>query len=278
LYADGDYAGAALKFQSAYDAAKDPRLLWNLAAAEKSLRHYARVEALLEKYVSESGDALADADRAEAAALLDTVKGFVAPVTIQSSEPGATVSVDGQPMGSTPLPAPLRLDLGERHIRLQKPGFLPFEVTRLINGPDAIQIDATLAPLRHEGRLHVSAPGDATIRLDGKLAGSGSLDAVLPSGVHTLLVTAPGRHAYAADVAIEDDQTNALRVELEREREAPPVVKQSATNQTWLWVAGGVVALAGLSVGAYYLFKPENKGPPPPLEGSLDTVELPVRF
>src|SRR5262245_19046704 len=64
LYADGDYAGAALKFGSAYDLSKDPRLLWNMAGAEKNHRHYARVEQLVKRYVSESGAAVNEADRA----------------------------------------------------------------------------------------------------------------------------------------------------------------------------------------------------------------------
>src|SRR5262245_25362694 len=70
LYADGDFAGAALKFQRAYDESKDPRLLWNQAAAEKNLRHYVRVSELVERYVQESGERLSDQDRAEAQALL----------------------------------------------------------------------------------------------------------------------------------------------------------------------------------------------------------------
>src|SRR6186713_3117351 len=37
LFEHGDYAAAAVKFQHAYDLAKDPRLLWNVAAAEKQL-------------------------------------------------------------------------------------------------------------------------------------------------------------------------------------------------------------------------------------------------
>ena len=44
LYQDGDYAGAQLKFRAAYETSKDPRLLWNMAAAEKNLRHYAQVQ------------------------------------------------------------------------------------------------------------------------------------------------------------------------------------------------------------------------------------------
>src|SRR5690348_11091354 len=37
LFEHGDFAAAAVKFQHAYEVGKDPRLLWNVAAAEKQL-------------------------------------------------------------------------------------------------------------------------------------------------------------------------------------------------------------------------------------------------
>src|SRR5262245_25502031 len=50
LFEDQDYAGALVKFERAFKHTPDPRLLWNMAACEKSLRHYARALELLERY------------------------------------------------------------------------------------------------------------------------------------------------------------------------------------------------------------------------------------
>src|SRR5688572_33443050 len=55
LYGDGDFAGARVKFQAAYETAKDPRLLWNVAVCEKGLRHYAKVVELTKKYLEKIG-------------------------------------------------------------------------------------------------------------------------------------------------------------------------------------------------------------------------------
>ena len=55
LYEDGDYQGALQKLRSAYDSSKDARLLWNMAACEKNLRHYALALGLVERYVSDGG-------------------------------------------------------------------------------------------------------------------------------------------------------------------------------------------------------------------------------
>ena len=89
LYADGDYAGAALKFQLAYEQSKDPRLLWNMAACEKNLRHYAKVVELVERYIAEGGTRLKPEDRAEADALLGTVRAFISTVTLDVQPEGA---------------------------------------------------------------------------------------------------------------------------------------------------------------------------------------------
>ena len=36
------------------------------------------------------------------------------------------------------------------------------------------------------------------------------------------------------------------------------------------------VLAAGAGVGSYFLFKPDDKGPPAPTAGSIGTVELPL--
>lgn len=273
LYTAGDFPGAGIKFQSAYDASHDPRLLWNLAAVEKSLRHYARVEALLDRYLKEGGDSVSEADRAQALGVLDTVRGLIADVTVTVDQANATVSVDGVSVGTTPLATPLRLDLGARLIRVQKDGFKPFESTQTIAGPGALTVSAKLEPIVHEGRLRVLAQSDAAIRLDGKLVGTGTWEAIVPSGSHTLVVTAPGRKRYVSELSVADEQTNVVRVELEREH--VPVIAQPKADHTWLWVGGGIIAAAGLGVGTYFLAKPEAKGPPAPTPGTLGTLELP---
>src|SRR6478736_4874903 len=58
LFGDGDFGGALVKFQAAYDKSKDPRLLWNMAACEKNLRHYARTLQLVRRYAAEGGSVL----------------------------------------------------------------------------------------------------------------------------------------------------------------------------------------------------------------------------
>jgi hypothetical protein len=271
LYADGDFAGAAMKFQRAYDESKDPRLLWNIAAAEKNLRHYVRVFTLVERYLAEANDGLSADDRVEAETLLSTVQGFIGEVTINVNEPGASISVDDQPLGTSPLSSSVKLEMGDRKISVHKAGFLDFSVTSGIAGGTATKLDVTLKAEVHEGRLRIVAgPGDS-IRVDGRPLGTGQWEGKLTSGIHAVQVSAEGKLPYQSDVGIEDGQLSNVRVTLES-KGSP----ERASAPVWPWIAGGAAALAGLSVGAYFLFRPRDEGPTPPIDGSLDPGSIPL--
>jgi PEGA domain-containing protein len=270
LYGDGDYAGAELKFQRAYELSHEPRLLWNMLVAEKNLRRYAHVEELIHRYLETGGAALTDADRADAQALLEAIGPFIASVTLTANQPDARVLVDDVEAGRTPLAKPLRLDMGSRKLRVVKAGFKEFTLTQTFTGGAATSVEAALVPDVHEGRLRVSAgPGDA-IRVDSRLLGFGEWEGKLPSGAHAVEVSADGKETWRADSMVSDDQLTTVLVALQDKPKAGV-----AGVPTWVWIAGGSLLAAGLGTGAYFLFRPEDKGPPAPTPGSLGTVELP---
>ena len=219
LASDGDFTGALIKFQSAYDQSRDPRLLWNVAFCEKNLRHYARVIATLQRYLAEGAGFLTDKDRKEARDLVQTIQPFTTSATFKVSEAGAQISVDDAAVGVSPLAAPVVLDIGERRLRVVKEGFKPYEKTLPVGGSAAIAVDVVLEKEVHEGRIVVEAPPDATIVLDDKPAGTGRLEATVAAGGHQLRVTAPGMRPFQSEVVIQDKETRSLQVALEREGE-----------------------------------------------------------
>jgi hypothetical protein len=273
LYNDGDYAGAALKFMRAYDESKDPRLLWNAAAAEKNLRRYVRVAELVGRYMTEAGDRLTADELAEAKVLLDTVRAFISDVTFKVVPDGATIIVDDQPIGVSPLPGPVQIEMGQRRLKVSKPGFQDFSAAQSFTGGAATSVEIALQAVVHEGKLRIIAgPGDV-IRVDGKVVGTGEWEGTLPSGAHSVAVTGEGKRPYQSEAVVQDNQGSTLRVALEPESSVA-----GGGDLTWLWVAGGAVAAAGLGVGAYFMFKPEDEGPPPPILGTLNPGAVPLSF
>ena len=254
LYDDGDFQGALEKLKSGYELSKDPRLLWNMAACQKNLRHYADVLDLVDRYLAEGTGYLTDKDRAEASALATTVKAFVSDLTLSINEAGATVYFDDQPKGTTPLPGPLRVDMGTHKLRVSKPGFVDFVATPDLPGGQPSELGVQLKPEIHQGKLSVVADPHDVVEVDGKVVGTGLWEGALASGSHVVLVTAKGKLSHQSDVIIVDAQTNTLHVALQDE---PKVVVENSKIPVWVWVAGGVL-VAGGGVGLYFLAKPSD--------------------
>ena len=215
LYGDGDFAGALVKLQAAYDMAQDPRLLWNMAACEKGMRHYAKVVLLVRKYLASTGDVIAEDDRKEAQDLLNAIESFTVGLSIGVNEADAQVVIDGEPVGTTPLPGPVTVDIGTRLIEVKKPGFVPFSQSVPVGGSKDAALAVKLVPEVHEGELTVNAPPTATILIDGKRVGVGHFVATLSSGGHTLRVEAPGMRPYQSEVMVQDREKRGVDVVLE---------------------------------------------------------------
>jgi len=213
-FGDGDFASARVKFQAAYDATKDPRLLWNVAVCEKNLRHYAKVVELTKKYLETGGDLLTEADRTEAKELLNAIDSFTVELTLTVNEPGAEIWIDGERVGTSPLPGPITVDIGTREINVQKPGFTAFRGSVPVGGQKQASLNVKLAVDIHEGELSVNAKG-GTILIDGKLVGSGRWTGKLPSGGHTLRVEAKGMQPYQSEVVLRDNDKRNVDVVLD---------------------------------------------------------------
>jgi hypothetical protein len=216
LASDGDFAGALIKFQSAYDKSKDPRLLWNVAFCEKNMRHYSRVIAILNRYLGEGGAYLSDRDRKEARDLVQTLQPFTTNATFQVSEDGAQIFVDDVAVGVSPLSAPVVLDIGERHVRVVKDGFRPFERTLPVGGSAQVTVDVKMEKELHEGRLVVNAPPGTAIELDEKPLATGKFDGTIAAGGHQLRAVAPGMRPFQTEIVIQDRETRSIDIVLEK--------------------------------------------------------------
>jgi hypothetical protein len=257
-----DYAGALTKYEQAYDLSKDARLLYNMAICEKSLRRYARMQKLLRQYEHEEGPQISAEDKATVDAALAAVDKLVGSVTLTVSEGGATVTVDGEVLGTTPV-QPLVLDLGPHKLVVTKPGFETIESTIRVEGgasaPSVLTL--TLAPDVHPGHLVVGAAAEATVWIDDTVVGKGRFDGPLAPGTHGLRVTQAGKQVYDAHIELKSGETRTVDVTFSEHRAL-----------VWPWLAGGgALVAAGVAIGSYLLLKPSDTvtGVPPGKFGSV---------
>ena len=169
------------------------------------------------------------------------------------NEPGARILVDGELVGQSPLKEPVLVDLGERKIRIEKPGFAPQDLVQEVTGASDIEISVTLQRQPHEAQLVVSAPGAEAIELDGRLVAENQYTGKVSSGKHSLRVTASGAKPYKAEIVLRDGETRSLDITLQKDR---------GSGLTALWITAGAVAAAGLGVGGYFLFRPSETSAP----------------
>jgi len=220
LLRDGDFAGALVKFQASFEASKDPRLLFNLAVCEKSMRHYARAVVLLRQFVGDPSPLIPPAKRDEAAELAKTFEQFTVSLTVEVNETDAEVEIDDRAVGKTPLAEPILVDIGSRKVRVRKEGFRESVTTTLVGGNPTHLASVKLEREVHEGKLAVTAPSGALVEIDGKPAGpapsGAAIELTLPAGGHTLRVTAPGMRTYEREVVVKDKETRSVDVQLER--------------------------------------------------------------
>lgn len=272
LFQDSDFAGALVKFEGAFEKSKDVRLLWNMAACEKNLRHYARVLSLVRRYLAEGGDKLTEQDKLEASELLKNIEPLTSSLRFRVDVDGAEVTVDDVAVGTTPIEQGVVVDIGMRRVRIAKPEHKDFVAQVPVGGSPELVVEAKLEKIVHEGQLSiVAARGDA-IYVDGKLVGTGRWLGTVKSGGHQIRVTAAERRPFQSEVLVQDQQTRTVQVLLEREAEPRSAVP------AWVWVAGGAV-VAGAAVGAYFIFKPSEEPAETPA-GNLSpgSVQASVRF
>ncbi len=270
LFEDGDGPGALAKFSHSYDISRDARLLWNMAACEKELRHYSRAATLIGRYLKEGGKRISAEQRKSALETQTALSAFYVTVKLSGAQDGATVFVDGTPVGRTPLSEPLLLDLGPRSVRVEQPGFEPFENKLDVAGGGELEL--TVTPMRKRSAVVTTAPARLSITtsgtrdviaIDGKVMGWQRWDGSVANGEHTVRVTAAGRKPYESHVQLLPGSVRSLQITLEAE----------TSSTAWFWIAGGAAVVAGAAVGGYFLLKPQDTPGSHP-EGKLATVYL----
>jgi len=271
LFEDGDSPGALAKFSRAYDLSHDARLLWNMAACEKELRHYSRAATLIGRYLKEGGNAISAEQRKSAFDTQSALSAFYVSVKLTGAPTGATVFVDGAQLGQVPLSEPLLLDLGSRRVRVEQTGFEPFEKRLDVSGGGELEVEVYLTPLPTvsvaSARLSITTSGVRDIiAIDGKVLASQRWEGPLAVGEHSIRVTATDKKPYESHVQLLPGSARSLQITLEDD---------SHGSTTWFWLAGGAVVVAGAAVGGYFLLKPQESSGTHP-DGKLATVYLPL--
>lgn len=267
LYENRDYAGALARFERAYEASNDVRLLWNAAVCHKGLHQYAKAISAMRRYLNSNSTAVSAAAAASARNFLAAAEALTARLEVSSDVGGSVVFVDGERLGSVPLPASPRLDWGTHQIVVKKPDYTEYQQTVTVQSSAELRVAAVLRPVEHQGRIVVRAGSGDLIAIDGTARAWGTWEGVLTSGSHVLRVSAGGFRPHQRQIVVADAQTQGFDIRLQR---AP-----GSSLPTWVWLVGGGVLAAGALGAGYLILKPAD--PRAPYAGSISTVQLDLR-
>ena len=112
-------------------------------------------------------------------------------LTVNSSVRGATVFVNNQSRGNTPL----RIDLqaGQHSLRVEADGYYPFN--QVIQFDRDTVVSASLEPMTFRLNVTSNVQG-AEVQLNGNKAGNAPMQIEVSPGQYNLTVTAPGYYTY----------------------------------------------------------------------------------
>jgi len=139
--------------------------------------------------------------------------------TFTTQPSGATINVDGQDLGITPLT--IRLEEGTRQLAIKAQGYKAFEQEVSVVAQEDLSIpEISLIPA--DGFIDVKTkPENAAVILNGEYRGIAPLSiAVAPNQTQKLQVYKAGFQLYEQDLSLKPDQHAAENVELAQDRVA----------------------------------------------------------
>jgi hypothetical protein len=258
LYNHNQFDGARTSFNAAYELSKNPRVLFNVAVCEKNLGRFSKAIEVFDKELTEGKGQLAPDEEAEIRAQITGLERFVAQLTIDVNEPGADIYVDENKVGTSPLAAPVSVQVGERHVRVTKPGFADARESIEMKGGSSGRVQMKLIPSVKTSLVNVSVvgPANAVVKIDGKEVGPAPYrgQVLVSAEPHQFSAEAPGYVPATQSAVVRDNEALNLTLQLSQEQAKGKLVIITKPE-------GATIEIDGHPVGATKWEGPVDAGP-----------------
>ena len=176
-------------------------------------------------------------------------------ILILTSVPYATVSIDGDEVGTTPLEEPVTVPVGEHTVQVSRPGYTQARATVEVRQGEVARFEPELSLLPD---LPPELSGELDVRVNERrgvrflLDGAPMPEGAVPVGPHRLEVRLEGFEPWVGEVNVERGQPTQLAVDLtptENYREAYERSARSMRVASYAgFGAGGALLLVGLAL------------------------------
>jgi hypothetical protein len=213
FFKEGNYQAALTEFRGAYELVPSYEVLFNLALCERRLFQYGRAMRTLTQYLMEGG-ARIPADRREAVAReVEGIRALTSPVAVIVDGAPATVVVDDEPVGQTPLPELLLLGIGKHKVRAEREGCSPDERVIEVRSGQAQSVQLAPASLTEPVPVEVGCGLAGTLlSVDGDTPVACPATLALAPGSHEVVASAPGFVSARTEVLVEPGRARRITV------------------------------------------------------------------
>ena len=253
----GDDAMVALRYEEAlghyrraYDATKNPALLYNMGRAYEGLGDFAKALESLEEFAEKASPELRGrVPRLDE--LMADVRKRVATIILSAPISGAEIRVGNTVIGNTKTgPMVLRVNAGPQTLTVTHKDYFPFERALALGAAKPEQVEVVLASRAEEALLRVTSPvSGAAVTVDGKEIGNVPAETPMKPGSHRIALRRDGYDPAETSVVVIAGERKDVSV--------PMAVHETITGKWWFWTGVGVV-LVGTGIALYVIATTEK--------------------
>jgi len=129
LYNEGGYPKALVEFKQSYAIKPNWKVRFSIGVTLHAMHRFVEAEKELKGYLAEGGAEIPPDKKAQAEDLLAQLAGVIGSLKVACAVAGASVYLDDELAGKTPLAAPLRLDVGSYKVKVAMAGYEDFKKT-----------------------------------------------------------------------------------------------------------------------------------------------------
>jgi hypothetical protein len=268
----GDYDGARKEFEAAYASSPNYRVLYDIAEAELGLGLPEQALAAFQRFLTDGGDQVPPKQREQVTQQMAQLELGFAWLEVATEPVGAEVTLDGAPLGTTPLASPVRTRAGVHVVGASRTGAAPVRRVVTLKGgqrervalavPDAPPersplSAASAAPATPAAREVAPAPHQAGFPVGYVLIGAG----IAAAGVTgTEYAWNRGRvdRFHANESALRNDTSPDRRERVIRNNELADSIGRASAVTVGFGIAAGALVAGGV---VWLLVDPGGKAP-----------------
>lgn len=156
-----DFEAAIAAYETSLQLFATKSALFNLANCQRAAHRYADAWNSLHRLQTEFGPELVEPMSSTSLAQLEELENLTGLLTVETHPTGASIDIDGKPLGTAPWAAPLRVTIGHHVVQASLAGYVSKDNTVQISPKQSLALVIELDPATAEP-IQPEAPATAT--------------------------------------------------------------------------------------------------------------------